>query len=299
MEVKLIPQAEIDKVKWNSCVHYANNGNVFGYMWYLNNTAKDWDGIVEGDYESVFPITWKETGFPKQKVFYQPELIREMGPYTINAISRKRIQNLLEAIPDTYKKVDIALSEQIGKVEETDFTTLEKYNHQLLLSNKYEEIVDQYDSNFLRLLEKSVDAQLRPSGTLKPEKLIAFFKEHDANTLGDEQNYHAFLRIMYNVLHRGWGFASGVEDADRELVAVAFYIYSHNKIMRLFSAESPIGKASGAMAYSLDLLVRTHAGRPLILDYNALNNNTITKGMNAQENIYYQLQRDKRKWKIF
>ncbi|MEL6924528.1 MAG: hypothetical protein AAFO94_10815, partial [Bacteroidota bacterium] len=294
-----IPQEEIDKVKWNSCVHYANNGNVFGYMWYLNNTAKDWDGLVEGDYESVFPITWKETGWPKRKVFQQPTLIREMGPYTIHAISRKRIQLFMEAIPETYQDVRVRLSEQIGHVTDLDFTKVERVNHQLLLTEQYETIADQYQSDFFRLLEKATEAQLRPSGTLKPEKLIDFYKRYNQKEMGSEQNYHAYLRIMYNVLHRGWGFASGVEDGAGELMAVSFFVYSHNKVMRLFSVASPKGKENGALAYAYDLLVRSHAGRPMILDFNTISDNPIPLSMGAQENIYYELSRSAKKWKIF
>jgi len=139
---------------------------------------------------------------------------------------------------------------------------------------------------------------MRPSGTLKPEKLIDFYKKHDPKSLGIAQNYHAYLRIMYNVLQRGWGFAAGVENAKRELVAVSFFIYSHNKIMRLFSAQSVEGKQNGALAYSFDLLVRTHAGRPMILDFNTQTNNTLPSTMGAQENIYYQLKKARRTWKI-
>ncbi len=59
MNIRFVPQEDIDKTKWNSCVHYAINGNIFGYMWYLNNVAKKWDALVEEDYESVFPLIWR------------------------------------------------------------------------------------------------------------------------------------------------------------------------------------------------------------------------------------------------
>ena len=78
MNIQYLKSADIDKVKWNSCVHYANNGNIFGYMWFLDFVAKDWDALVEGDYESVFPLVWRE-GLFGRKELYQPSLMREMG----------------------------------------------------------------------------------------------------------------------------------------------------------------------------------------------------------------------------
>ena len=50
MDIRLVPQEEIDKTKWNSCVHYAANGKIFGYKWYLDNVAIDWVGLVVLDY---------------------------------------------------------------------------------------------------------------------------------------------------------------------------------------------------------------------------------------------------------
>lgn len=58
MEIKFVFREEIDKVKWNSCVYYVINGNIFGYMWYLDYIVKDWDVLVEGDYELVFFLVW-------------------------------------------------------------------------------------------------------------------------------------------------------------------------------------------------------------------------------------------------
>lgn len=59
MDIRLIPQAEIDRQLYNSCVHFATNGNIYGYQWYLNNTARDWDVLVEGDnYVSVLPLPY-------------------------------------------------------------------------------------------------------------------------------------------------------------------------------------------------------------------------------------------------
>ena len=59
MEIRFVKKEDIDKIKWNSCVHYAINGNIFGYMWFLDSVSKEWDALVEGDYESVLPLFHK------------------------------------------------------------------------------------------------------------------------------------------------------------------------------------------------------------------------------------------------
>jgi hypothetical protein len=46
MAVRWVKREDIDKVKWNSCVHYAYNGNIFGYVWYLDFIGKSWNDDI-------------------------------------------------------------------------------------------------------------------------------------------------------------------------------------------------------------------------------------------------------------
>ena len=75
---KFVPFAEIDKNKWNGTVHYAGHGNPYGYYWYLKAVLKEWDAIVEDDYETVFPII--KTPLSTDEYSLLPSL----GPYSVN-----------------------------------------------------------------------------------------------------------------------------------------------------------------------------------------------------------------------
>ena len=95
MDLRLIKKENLDKTKWNSCVHYALNGNVFGYKWFLDSVSKEWDALIEGDYESILPLFYTfENNFS-----YHQSLLRESGIYSIHLLSKKRIENFIEAIP--------------------------------------------------------------------------------------------------------------------------------------------------------------------------------------------------------
>ena len=128
MNIQYLKREEIDKVKWNSCVHYATNGNIFGYMWYLDFVGKDWDALIEGDYESVFPLVWRDGIFGKKEL-YQPPLMRELGVYSINVLSQARVRKFLEAIPEEFNKVDIILNEQNSLPEKEGYRKKELLNH--------------------------------------------------------------------------------------------------------------------------------------------------------------------------
>ena len=293
MDIRYLKRAEIDKVKWNSCVHYANNGNIFGYMWYLDFIAKDWDALVEGDYESVFPLVWRE-GFFGRKELYQPSLMREMGIYSIHLLSEARIKAFLQAIPSEFKNIDIVVNEQNPPPGESSFQVVEKNNHQLYLGRPYEEMFDGFSTELASELQRAEDSGLVLTSSLKPETVAGFYRRHTPKRRNLESDYHALQRIMYNVLHRGWGFASGAMDSEQNLYAANFFIYSHGKVLSLAPVESPEGAQIGALPYLFNALIRSHAGRPLVLDFNTQGENELVEKFGAQPNAFYRLKRDKR-----
>ena len=290
MDIRYLPREEIDKTKWNSCVHYAANGNVFGYMWYLDNVAKEWDALVEGDYESVFPLVWKKTWWGGRQLV-QPPWMRELGLYSVHVLSKPRIKAFLDAIPPAFKRISIHLNEQNFLPEAEGFRMIPQTNYQLLLQAPYEEIADSFSSVFLSQLGKAEKSGLTPVSNLKPERVADFFRKYSPRSVDREARSHALLRIMYNILHRGWGFASGVQDAQGELLAVNFYIYSHSKVLSLSPVVSPKGREQGALEMLFHLLIKTHAGRPLLLDLNNDGADGLVQGMGAQANSYFRLSR--------
>jgi hypothetical protein len=298
MKIRFLKREEIDKVKWNSCVHYANNGNVFGYMWFLDHVAKDWDALVEGDYESVFPLVYKE-GRGGKKELHQPYWMRELGVYSIHVLSHKRLKAFVDAIPEEYHRIRIALNEQNQLPELEGFETGTQANYQLWLNRSFEEIVDGYDRELMKTLDQGEEIGLFPSNNLKPEAAADFFRAHSSGRVRDT-DYHALLRIMYNVLHRGWGFLSGVQNREGELLAVNFFIISHKRMLSLMPAESPAGKKIGGLAYLTNAIIRTNAERPMILDFNDEGVDGFPQQFGATSNTFYQLVRKepKRWWQV-
>lgn len=289
MDIRFVPREEIDKVKWNSCVHYANNGNIFGYIWFLDFVAKDWDALVEGDYESVFPLVWRKDWLGR-RTLVQPELMRELGIYSIHALSKKRIRRFLEAIPAHYRRVDITLNEQNRPPEIAGWKVEEKINHQLLLHQSYETLSERFSEGVRELLRQAESRSFLPTSSLKPETIADFYRRHTRER-NRERNFHALQRIMYNVLHRGWGFASGIFDEDQELLAANFFIYSHGKVLSLVPVVSPAGQERGALVYLFNLLIQSHAGRPLVLDFNTEVENQLALGFGAESNPYFRIRR--------
>lgn len=290
MDIRFITRDEIDKVKWNSCIHYATNGNIYGYVWYLDQIAKDWHALVEGDYESVFPLIWKED-LLKRKELYQPGLMRESGIYSIHLLSEKRVQRFLEAIPEEYKKINIALNEQNRPGESLSYAVEEKTNYQLFLNQPYEKLVDQYTTDVMKQLQIAEDEGIVLTSSIKPEQIADYYLKYQKGAT--EEQFHGLQRIMYNILHRGWGFASAAMAPDTEVLAVNFFIYSHKKIVNLVPVSTPRGEQVGALPYLMNGIIRSHANKPIILDFNE-SGNQIAKEFGARPNAYFHLKENRR-----
>ena len=265
MKIIHLQKSDIDKQKWNSCVHFAINGNVYGYTWFLDAITKDWEPLIEEGYGTVWPLIWRKNWWGRREI-YQPTLITEGAIYSENLLSPARVRAFFRAVPSTYKKLTVHLSSQANIPGDLGLQ-IEKLNRQqLALNQPYEGLFDQFSDEFKRQLDRAEENRLQPASNLKPEKVVDFYRQYSAAY--KEVDYHAYLRIMYNALHRGWGFANGIEDGRGELLAVCFFIYSHGKIMLLLPVVSPTGRNKGAIELLLSMIMHTHASKPVRLDFN-------------------------------
>jgi hypothetical protein len=133
-----------------------------------------------------------------------------------------------------------------------------------------------------------------PVSSIKPELVADFYRAHGAPDRDRDTRAHALLRIMYNALHRGWGFAAGVSGAGGELLAANFYLYSHGKVLSLAPVASKKGRDHGALAYLFNTLLQSHAGRPLLLDLNTAGLDGLAEEMGAKPNTFFVLEKEKR-----
>jgi len=276
MDIKLIRHEDLDKTKWNSCVHYATRGNVYGYWWYLSNTVKEWDALVEGDYETVFPLIPLDS-----EILTTPDTIQELGIYSINVLSKPRVKAILEAIPSSYQKYDFTLNVGINWPDTFSIEPTMVYNYQLLLDKEYEAIEEKYADTIHDQMDQARANRLILTSNLKPEKVADFYRIHTKDKTDVNHNFHAYQRIMYNALHRGTGFASAILNEKQEYLACGFFIFSHGKILRLLSNVSQNGFKQGANALLFDMLIRGNATRPVLLDFNSFGEQSFAKDFGA------------------
>ncbi len=296
MDIRLIKRENIDKVKWDSCVHFANNGNLFGYTWYLDNVAKEWDALVEGDYESVFPLIKKKMKGGTEAL-HIPSLLPRSGPFSIHILSPSRVSNFIKAIPENYKIREINFNEGIGQQALTGFEYEEKSDYHLLLKTGWEEIVKGYSPELLEVLQDRKYKNYIADSSISPEDLTDFYLKHSPHS--SERDKHTYLRIIYNLMHRGTGFPSAMRSPEGELLAVDYFAFSHGRVISMIPAWQ--GEEGRKALWKLtDMFIQSQSGKPTKFDFNTAMGNIGVEHFGAEKTVYRSLSENRlsgiRKW---
>jgi len=245
---KVIPFKEIDKNKWNGTVHYALNGNVFGYFWYLKAVIGEWDAIVEEDYQSVMPVLTKPLNA------HQYSLLKELGPYSVNPLTDQRMKEMLDLFQKNNITSQYPIHSQVSKRQLESYKLSKRNKAVLAGGNIYEELSKTYSDSLTNNLDVEGYDAVKISSGIKPELLVSLLNEN-------EMHKNALMRLMYNAMHRGIGFSSAIEDRTTgKILAASFFMNSNSTLVEILS-YSKGGKKYRQLIF--DLLLRNNSGSPL------------------------------------
>ena len=65
-------------------------------------------------------------------------------------------------------------------------------------------------------------------------------------------------------------------------------------MLSLVPVASPEGQNKGALPFLFSMLLRSHATRPLVLDFNTRRPNKLAKSFGALSNPYFRLRRNRK-----
>ena len=282
MNIRYVPFEEIDILRWDSCIHYSINGNVFGYHWFLKNVAREFDGLVEGNYESVMPILTRNSRWNYSEL-YHPKDIGRLGIFSVHVLSESRIQKFLESIPENHIGKDIDFNEH-NKSYIKDLTNSHRSNwFELNLSQPYEIIQNGYSDIALDQIKESKSENWMAHSNIKPEELVNFF-----STIDNSTDKHMWMRIHYNLMHRGTAFPTVYSSSSGEIAGAALFCY-YNGFFTLLNYKAKPGLENKLFYRMSDDLIRLHATRTLRFDFNIFGEEYEAGNLGAIKKNVYQL----------
>jgi hypothetical protein len=289
--IRFIERKDIDDLKWDDCIRNAFNGNLYGFSWFLDIVADDWNALVESDYERVFPLVTRKKF--NLSYIYQPFFTQQLGLYSKSHLNSGILSEFIHYIPSYYRWIEINLNTH-NKADEREFKLIPQRNHELDLINSYDKVRDGYSENLVRNLKKAGRSGLSLHKNLRPEEIISIFRLNRGKEIRHlhEKDYQRLNRIAYTCLHKGMAEVRGVYNPQNELVAGAFFIIANRKAVFLFSGLTEMGRNSGAMPFLIDSYIRDHTGKHLTFDFDGSNDPNLArfyKSFGSKELTYKRL----------
>ena len=261
-DIRYLTNSRIDKKKWDRCVETAGNGLIYGYSFYLDLMAKNWDGIVAGDYEAVMPLPWNSKyGI---RYIYQPFLTAQLGVFG-NDISGLTTA-LIMAIPSSFRLIEMPLNPYNSTAipKEAYYT---RSNYILRLHDAYEKLEKGYNDNTRRNIKKAYQVGCLATKKITADEVIglAVAQMYYYDKQSDE-NVKRFKKL-YDVLEgKNMAVTYGIQ-LNGEFISSAVFFYSHQRAYYILVGNHPKGRSVGASHALIDSFIKEHAGQEIILDF--------------------------------
>lgn len=294
--IKYIEHRDIDKKKWDECITNSPNGFIFAYSWYLDSVCENWNALVEGDYQTVFPLPWKKKlGI---SFVYQPFFLNQLGVFSLNPITEELANKFLDSIPKKFAYIDMALNYH-NTATLSDFAITQRVVQYVDLNNDYASISKNYSENLKRNLKKAKKNKVRLIKNIMLEKVVESFRLTQGKNLKmfRKKNYLQLTDLIKKLISMGFGQTMGVYSTDNILCASASFMQSNNRIIYLKGAATDKGKEIGAMHYLMDYIIKENAGSNLLFDFGGSVVESVArfnKSFGAKEYVYLQVRKDRK-----
>jgi hypothetical protein len=290
---------EIDRDRWDACIRQAFNGIIYAYSWYLDVVCARWEALVEGDYESVMPLTaGRKMGI---SYLYPPFFVQQLGVFSVKKLTADDVARFLDAVPAKYRYREINLNTFNKASSVRGYELHPHLTHELDLIKSAEQLQAGYAENTLRNVKKALKLNLVFTSSPSREAIITLFRSgrgKDVKALREAQ-YDILRQLLQALDARGRLHSRGVVDERGELLAGAFFADANGKVIFLFSGLSEKGRETRAMFALIDRFIAENAHKNLVLDFEGSDDPQLARfyrGFGAKECVYLQARSNRLPW---
>ena len=205
MKIKYLKNKQIDKIRWDKCIDEAHNGLIYGYSWYLDIVAQNWDALIYEDYSAVLPLTWKK----KYNISYifQPLFTQKFNIFTKLTLTNEFINNFLFAVPKKFKIVDFNFD--INFIPDNkSFSYEEKKTYELKLNIQFGELYNNFTKSHKKNIRKALKNNItiiRSDNVENPVLMMKNVHKTRGINIVKDIDYLNFSRITNYALNNNTG----------------------------------------------------------------------------------------------
>ncbi len=296
--IRYLNNNEIDRPRWDSSIENCKGVRPYGYSWYLDLMAPGWSALVEGDYETLFPIPWsKKYGI---KYISTPIFLQQMGIYSPNIQTPGVIDRFLDKIPQYYRLIDLCVGQE---VKHENYKVSVRTNLELDLSLSYEELLENYLPHGRKNIKTSARHKHELVDNIKPTELIELFRRGTGRKIKEikDRNYCRLNDLMNYSISKGMGKIIGVKGKDNKPCFGIFIIETSGWKTMIFMVNSPESRKRMTGYYAVNELIRESAGTSTIFDFTGSSMPSIAfflESFGSKKVPYYRIYRNSLPWPV-
>ncbi|MBC7695239.1 MAG: hypothetical protein H7141_07330 [Burkholderiales bacterium] len=291
--LRYIKHRNIDLKKWDQTILNSEISFVFAQSFYLNATCPNWDALVIGDYESVFPVTSKtKFGY---RYLPQPPFTSQLGTY--GKITLEIEQLFYQYILEHFTLIDLEIN-STNQLRSELITTKNTFIIEYAKGYKF-------NQNTKRNIAKASDAfsvELVKSKDILSlsQRLLNPFLE---NEVGLAKSTVLLLDdLLNNAIQAGQLFTFKVIGKDQTIKALAHFISNDKHALYLKGTNFDKADNSGSMHLIMNHAIDFFADRARIFDFGGGSNSeglaNFYKGLGGEKMDYGFLRVNRLPWLI-
>jgi len=256
--IKHVPYHQIDKNKYDYCIHHSFESRIYAYSWYLDSVTKCWDVMMEGDYESVMPIPRKtKYGMP---YVYTPSWVQQLGLFSLNKSSENLQKEFLKSISKKFLWIDYQMnSDNFGIAG----SALIKRNYLLSIKGGIDDIQANYNKNRKRISRKIIDDLILDKNGDLDVFIENYMNQHKPYDISEESiaQLECLCRNNKDHVHIWNVFIK------EEFMAGLVWLKDSHRITYLAPLAGERGKKLHIPTYLINTLINDFQGQNLVLDF--------------------------------
>jgi len=257
--LRYIKHKDINFEKWNNAILSSKIPFVFAQSYYLNATSPNWDALVMGDYDSVFPLPIK------QKFGYtylaQPPFTSQLGAF--GKFDMPVELQFFNYISSHYKLIDLELN-AYNQLDNTDLvskkTFILAYDKEIVVNQNTKRNISKAQSNGLTVLQ------------VFGKDIISLSQKHISPFLVQNVNLNvktvALLdQLLLNADSENQLTTFKVVDANGNIKALAHFISNGIHSLYLKGVTLDKQKNSGSMHLLIQHAIDYFSTRSILFDF--------------------------------
>lgn len=260
--IRYLKHNDIDKQKWDTCIRNAANGRIYAISWFLDIVSPGWDALIEDNYVSVMPLTWKSKY--GMKYIVQPPYTQQLGVFGQQQVTSKQVSTFLNKLPAKFLVARMQLN--ADNMVPSGIYCEQKDNYILYIGDGYAHIQNRYKGNTRRLIQKIRSEEVLIKEENDGNNLIGLKRLHPPVQLR-EYHFNMIQNIIATGMSLGQGRILSAYCNGREACASAFFLFDGPQAIFLQSVSSDEGRKQKAMYLIIDEFIRRSDDHIQYLDF--------------------------------